>query len=138
MLSLMAWATATLGQATDPGMEYEAAAAYYNAQKWQPAADSLGQFAARYPEDPRALQAIFYRAEALTELALYPQAIAAYQQFLAAAPTAAGNARQALFRLGECSYQAGEIESAIVRLEAFYQRYPDDPLLAMPSPISLT
>ncbi len=134
MLALMAWATATLGQATEPGTEYEAAAAFYNAHAWQNAADSLGQFAVRYPEDPRALQAIFYRAEALTELGHYPEAIAGYQQFLAAAPANAVNARQALFRLGECNYQAGEIEAAIVGLEAFRRGFPDDPLLAYALP----
>lgn len=58
-------------------------------QKWQGALEELDKCLASNPEGKDALQAIFYRGTCLKELRRTPEAVAAFQQFLAVSGNAA-------------------------------------------------
>ena len=76
------------------------ATSLYEQQQWEQAARAWGELLERYPNDPRAIDASFFRGEALLQLG---QLAAALEQFETAEQRwpASRHAAQLAFRIGE-------------------------------------
>ncbi len=113
--------------------QYALAAGYYERQQWQPAAEEFQKFAAANPNDPRAIVAVFFRAESLLQLGKLDEALPLFRHYLTGEPEGQ-NARAALFRAGETAYLLGNHAEAKPDLERFLAKYPDDRLGAFALP----
>ncbi len=139
VLYRLAFALASIGLAAsgaqaDPADEaFVRAAEHYRNQRWQQAADALGQWLGTYPEHGRAADARFYYGEALVQLGRWQEARPQFTLVLQHDP-AGKHAPAAGFRAGESAYMTGDDASAERDLTTFRDGYPDDPLNAYALP----
>jgi len=106
---------------------YAVAAGHYAHKRWQFAAEEFRAFVEGYPGHPKASQAVFFLAEALTQLGKLDEAATHFRDYLAREPSGQF-AAPALFRAGEVAYLAGKLDSAKGELGRFLGAHPDHPL----------
>ncbi|MEZ6106810.1 MAG: tetratricopeptide repeat protein [Pirellulaceae bacterium] len=100
------------------------ATSLYEQQQWEQAARAWGELLERYPNDPRAINASFFRGEALLQLG---QLAAALEQFETAEQRwpASRHAAQLAFRIGEIRYLDGDLPTAKSSLDRFLKENPE-------------
>jgi TolA-binding protein len=110
---------------------YQTALRTHSKTDWQQAANHLRSFLARHATHPLAAEASYYLAEALVNLGRFQEANRHYQEYLDQHTGRAGRYEpRARFRMGEIAYLAGNLQQARTLLEAFRDRFPNDPLTA--------
>ncbi len=110
---------------------YQTALQTHSNTDWQQAANQLRSFLARHATHPLAAEASFFLAEALVNLGRFQEANRQYQEYLDHEAGRAGRYEsRARFRLGEIAYLTGDFRQARTLLEAFRDRFPNDPLTA--------
>lgn len=115
--------------AEDPLVSYADAVQAYREQRWEAAAEGLGEWLTRHPEHAQAGTAWLLKAEALVQQRAYGAARQAYLHFADQHPAHA-EYRRAVFRAGECAYFYRDFASAERELTDFWERYPEDALNA--------
>ena len=121
---------AAVPASADPGDDqYTVAAAHYTHRRWQLAADEFQEFLKQHPTHARATKANFFLAESLVQARKYGDARQVFATYLRKAP-AGEYARQALFRVGETSFLAGDSKQAKQALQRFANTYGNDALAA--------
>lgn len=106
---------------------YAVAAGHYAHKRWQFAAEEFQAFVQKHPGHPKASQAVFFLAEALTQLGKLDEAATLFRDYLTREPTGPF-AAPALFRAGEIAYLAGKLDSAKGQLERFLSAHPNHKL----------
>ena len=109
---------------------YAVAAEDYRAGRWQAAAAGLQAYVSQHPHNKRAIDAVFYLAEAQLQLRNFSQAAANYEKFLSGIegrdhPDAA----TAKFRAGEVAFLLGRRNEAARHLHTFCRQHPNHNLI---------
>ncbi|MBN1854043.1 MAG: tetratricopeptide repeat protein [Pirellulales bacterium] len=107
---------------------YASAEDSYQAAEWQLAVRQFDTFGELHPDDPRAVAAQFYAAEAQMQNGQYSDAHARYRRLLQG-PSSKDKESRIRFRAGEAAILAGSIETAQADLQAFLEHDPNDPLV---------
>lgn len=109
--------------------QYAVAAGHYAQQRWKLAVEEFQAFLAKYPNDARTSDTLFFLGEALVKLERHEEAGQRFQDYLRR-DAAGQHARPALFRIGEAAYLAGKAAEAKDALQKFLKQYPKDDLNA--------
>ncbi|MEM7313971.1 MAG: tetratricopeptide repeat protein [Planctomycetota bacterium] len=106
----------------------------YNRRDWRQAVIDFGSYTDKFPNEPLAVEALFFRAESLIELGDHTSASNEFGRFLMVASADHEHRRRAEFRQGESLYLTGKLDQAKTQLTDFLNSHPGDSLLAYALP----
>jgi TolA-binding protein len=117
------------GRADEADDQYAVAAGHYAQERWKFAAEEFQAFLAKYPNDNRARESLFFLGEALVQLGRHEEAQSQFQEYLRRDPNGP-HAQSALYRAGETAYLAGKMPEAKSLLRQFLEKHAGDDLNA--------
>lgn len=116
-------------RASEADDQFAVAASHYKHQEWKLAVEEFRTFLAKYPDERRANECVFFFGEALRQLGKFDEARQQFQNYASREPKGK-HAVAALFGAAEAAYLAGNFVAAKPDLAGFLEKYPDDPLNA--------
>jgi len=135
-VALVAWAVLALerdSRASEADDQFAVAAGHYQHQEWKLAVEEFRTFLAKYPDERRANECVFFFGEALRQLGKFDEARRQFQTYPGREPKGK-HAAAALFGSAEAAYLAGNFGAAKPDLAGFLEKHPDDPLNAFALP----
>ncbi len=120
---------ASPSRADEADDQYAVAAGHYAREQWKFAVEEFQTFLAKYPNDNRARESLFFLGEALLQLGRHEEAQGRFQEYLRR-DSSGQYVRSALFRAGETAYLAGKTPEAKSALRQFLEKHPGDELNA--------
>jgi len=135
-VALVAWAVLAPekgARASEADDQFAVAAGHYQHQEWKLAVEEFRTFLAKYPDERRANECVFFLGEAFRQLGKLDEARRQFQTYSSREPNGR-HAAAALFGSAEAAYFAGNFGAAKPDLASFLEKYPGDPLNAFALP----
>ncbi len=108
----------------DAKRAYDAAVSLVNAKQYVRGLESLSAFLVKWPDDPNADGAMYWRGECYAAQGDYPRAAEQFQGVLSRFPQGA-KAPDALLKLGVCNQKLGRLAQAKECFDRLAQDYPE-------------